>query len=313
VPWLAIGLGAAALAGGVYLLLRPRTAGAATPGLGTTLGRTQAGLPAPRTIPETVLTPPGPSGLNPPSSGTIGPNGPDPDPALVDRLRASDQARQIFALQAMLYSAGFADPLTGNLQVPDGIEGPITDRQIARINQLGSYSSEPGRFTNRSIMNADGVLQAQAGGSLQGFGLQLLPFTLPQDVLDAVNSSAAAVDTFYPSVQARPQISPAGQAYYPGSIDPASFYPNATGVGIIPYPGMDRPRTVLPSNTVGANPGYGVFTDPRGLNIGLWQQLEGRFHSPLGTGVLHADVNANPVAGQRGGYWAGYPGAMPRY
>lgn len=189
VPWPAIGLGLAALTGGLFLLLRPRDANAASGPLitgGQTIGYGGSGSSdsAPG---ATQLPAPGASGLNPATA---------PAAALITRLQTSEPARQVFALQALLYSAGYDD------DVPDGIASPTLDAQIARLNAQAGLTTASPVYAPTSLVNADNALQGLAGGGLAAFGLRLLPFSLPQAVLDQVNASAAALDPSYPAVQA---------------------------------------------------------------------------------------------------------------
>jgi hypothetical protein len=245
----------------------------------------------------------------------IGPNGPQAPATLISRLRTSDSARQIFALQSLFYSYGFTNAS------PDGLEGPVTDGLIAQINSLGSFTNEPARFTARSIGNAAAVLSQRYGAPRR-----VIPFTLPNDVINLVNASIARVSSLAPLLQVLPTTPPdqfaqagatggfvgnAGRVLRPaGRVQSQAPTVNGRPVHpagqVIPVAGYDRPLTVQPTNTVSSSPGWGVLTDPRGLNIGLWEAMEGWMHAPLGTGVVAADVHQNPVAGQPGGYWAGY-------
>lgn len=257
-------IGGAAIGAGAYLLFRSRAQAAPLPStVTTTPSRTPLSPPAPSTptITETAAT--------------VGPNGEDPSPALVARLRQSQDARNIFAVQALAYSYNYTDA------VPDGIQGPVT---TALLQQLTGSAT----FGPNTLQDAQFIIDSSPSGQ---FGARVLPFTLPNDLIQSINSTIAS---YYPQghlLQVLPQISsPAGQ--------------------VMPYASYSRIPSVLPGNTVGANPGYGVITDPWGLNMGLWQGLAGDgFFSP--SGVVQADLNMNPIAGQDGGYFMGYPGVTP--
>ena len=155
--------------------------------------------------------------------------------------------------------------------VPDGIESGSTDGIIRSLTNAGSYGH--------------GVLAA-ARNALNGARVvRLLPFQLPTDVITAINHSALAADPNAVLLQAHQ--APAGQA-------------------IIPVAGYGRIPSIQPSNSVGGNPGFGVYTDPNGMNIGLYELLYGHGQfTPSGS--IAADIGINPVAGQDGGYFAGYP------
>lgn len=192
-PWGLIGLGAAAVGVG-YLIVRSQSSAAATlPPTGST-----PSTPVPSTIPTST------GGTAPrPMPPTYGPNGQDPPAALVARLRTSETARRVFALQALAYSYGFTDA------VPDGIEGPVTDAIIHQLNVLDALPNEPSRMTDRTLGIAHAGLTARFGLNPQ---FSPLPYTLPQDVLDAVNRSAYALDPTYQTVQAQSTEAPAGWA-----------------------------------------------------------------------------------------------------
>lgn len=288
-------------AGGVaYLLFMPRTSAIAAP------------LPLPQ-----------PSRATPqqsaPAAPSVGPNGPDPLPTVVARLRSSDnQPKQIFYVQAMMYSNYLDDA------PPDGVDGQHTDAMISRAT--GGQSSTYGPAVPAAV-------RAFVASNSQG--TRLLPFTLPQDVIDAVNSDASFVDSGAVPLQVMPTVPtitmpsgraisgtrsmarptaravarPAGQV----AARPSGQQPERPGQpmrpaqqAVIGYAGFNRPLTVLPTNAVGSNPGYGAMIDPRGLNIGLWNAIEGQYHAPIGTGIVAADNDQNPIAGQPGGYWSGY-------
>lgn len=465
----------AVIAGGIaYLIFMPRTPAIAAP----------MPLPQPTRATPQQSTPVAPS---------VGPNGPDPAPALVARLSSSDNdPKYIFYIQAMMYSNYLTDA------IPDGIDGPQTDAMISRAT--GGQSTTYGPMVPAAV-------RAYVAQNSQG--TRMLPFTLPQSVIDSVNSAASFIDSGAQPLQVMPTVPtismpagraisgtrsmarptahavarPAGQAaarpmvasvtipagqtaarngqvaapglYIPPgayvawlahngwscdrwsqmtrsqqlqflrgtfvsgdytwtthgldsynkqfaamlrsgfpalqSSIPGTYLPFTVGTtggtdiertqqaqlarllqsinddclraavnpniphvsvaavtsatpraprpsgeavpgsmsmqrptahavarpagttaarpanqAVIGYAGFNRPLTVQPTNSVGSNPGYGAMIDPRGLNIGLWNAIEGQYHAPVGTGIVAADNDQNPIAGQPGGYWSGY-------
>lgn len=269
-PILPIAAGAAIVGGVAYLLLRPSTSQAAP-----MPQQLPSGLPPTTQLPSSPL----PSGYYPSGTGqnvglTSGPNGADPSPSLVARLRGSDAAKRIFATQALAYSTRYTDA------VPDGIEGPITDGIIQ--STVGATSFAPQLYP--AIRQA---LLAQPAAS--EMGMRILPYTLPNDLIKSVNQVAVSMDPQTPLLQVLPQVpNPAGQ--------------------VMPFAGYSRIPSASPGNTVGQNPGYGVITDPYGLNLGIWQRFAGGGHyAPSGN--VAADIGRNPIAGQTGPFFQGYPGA----
>lgn len=243
-----------------------------------------------KTPPVTVLTPPGASGYFPSSTGqnvglTSGPNGADPSPSLVARLRGSTAAQQIFALQALAYSTHYTDA------IPDGIEGPITD---------GILTSTVGasRFSPSLYPAVRAALLAQPTAS--EMAMRNLPYTLPSDLIASIGQTAASMDPQSPQLAVLPQIS-GGAA----TANINSWLAALPAGQVMPFAGYSRIPSVSPGNTVGQNPGYGVMTDPSGLNIGLWQFYTSRY-APSGN--IAADLGRNPIAGQDGGFFQGYPG-----
>ena len=300
----AVGLGAGILA---WFFTRPKTAAAATPGASAVPGTTTTSFPAPPVSGYSQA-----NGQSSSIGSTSGPNGPDPSPALVARLRGDDNARQVFGFQAEAYSNGATEA------VPDGIDGQVTDALVSVMTRGQSSTFGPSVLANaRAYIDSLGST----------FSVRLLPFTLPQDVIDAVNASVQSVDpgagplqvlatigpsgaSPLPAAQARlSQIRAAGQAR-PGSRSMQRSTSHAparpASQAVIPYAGFDRPIEPTPMNYVGSNPGYGAMIDPRGLNIGLWNALEGPMHAPQPTGNVALDNDQNPIAGQRGGFWQGY-------
>lgn len=298
---------AVVLGGGIgfvlYLINRSNTSATTAPAL---------------VVPNPPATMPAPSLTVSRVGPTAGPNGPDPSPAVVARLRSNDsEAKNVFGIQAMAYSYRVTDA------IPDGIDGPVTDALISTMTGGQSTTYGPSVPAN-----------ARAYVDNLGVSPRLLPFTLPMDVIDSVNEQQHFIDSGAHPLQVLPTIGPslpagnammvrnAGYAMHTARIGSMSMHrpttpavarpSNASPVrrpaaqAVIPYAGFDRPLTVLPTNAVGSNPGYGVMTDPRGLHIGLWDAIEGRYHAPLGTGIVAADNGANPIAGQPGGYWSGY-------
>ena len=284
---LPIVLGAGAAGAVAYFIFR-KSASAALPPASTYQPANSVGISAS-------------SGGSQTSTGTtFGPNGADPSPSLVARLRGSDLARQIFYLQAWLYSIGFTSA------VPDGIEGPVTDSMISGATQ-GAYSSYgPG------VMAA--VRQGTATLSNSGT-LRNIPFTLPSDVIAAVQASAAAADPAGTSGAGSTLLMALATDGTAGSTGTGTGAPYTGLVNntlapagqMIPVAGYQRPPSLAPFNSVAGNPGWGVITDPNGINIGLWNALAGWQHAPLGTGNVATDVRRNPVAGQGGGFFDGYP------
>jgi hypothetical protein len=261
--------------------------------------------------PSSVYQPSNSVGISASSGGsqtstgtTFGPNGADPSPSLVARLRGSDLARQIFFLQAYLYSIGFTSA------IPDGIEGPVTDSMISGATQ-GAYTSYgPGVLT----AVRQGVMNTANSNTLRN-----LPFTLPSDVIAAVQTSAGSVDpgsilgssdlmvlpTSPTPATPGPVTNPPYMGLVNNTLAPASGTRPAGQM--IPVAGYQRPPSLAPFNSVAGNPGWGVITDPNGINIGLWNALAGWQHAPLGTGNVATDVKRNPVAGQGGTFFDGYP------
>lgn len=266
-PWGWIGLGAAAIGAG-YLLMTRQSA-AAVPPLPPPGGGTGPSTP-PANAPTGVGSAPVPS---------MGPNGPNPPSALVNRLRTSETARRVFALQALAYSYAVTDA------VPDGIEGPVTDGIIRSLGQ-----SAP--MTNSTLGGVDTSLRTRFG-DIDAY--RSLPFTLPQDVIDAVNRSAASIDPSYPTLQVFP------------TVEWQTLAVNPSGQVMIPYPGYSRAyMDDAPSNSVSASPGYGVGIDPYGMNLGLWSTFGPSGAMGSGTGRVYQDVGAGPIAGSSGNAWCGY-------
>ena len=190
-PIVPIVLGAGIVGGLAYLLLKPSNASAA---------------PMPGTPPTTQLPAPGPSGYYPSGTGssvgvTFGPNGADPSPALVTRLRGSLAARQIFALQALAYSTRYTDA------VPDGIEGPITDGILTSLVGASRFSPSLYPAAQRALLS---------NPTASEFAMRTLPYTLPNDLISQINQAATGMSSTSPLVQALPQIPNAS-----GDIQPA--------------------------------------------------------------------------------------------
>jgi hypothetical protein len=144
--------------------------------------------------PEPPATPPpaAPPGAPPPAPTT-----PPPVPntvqhqTLVQRLRGSDAARQVFGLQSAMYSTG----LTG--AVPDGLLGPTTAGLIRQITALAG-SPVSGVFRGRATFddlasaNAHRFTTGAAGYQLI-HAPRLIPMQLPADVIRLVNASTTRV------------------------------------------------------------------------------------------------------------------------
>lgn len=114
-------------------------------------------------------------------------------------LRANEEAREIFALQALLYSFG------ATTAPPDGVAGPVTNSLIA------AYSGTPPE-TNYQF-DTLALVRQRLQTMLPG-ALHYLPWRMPQDVIDAVNQSNAALDSMAIPLQvtASNGVGPAGRA-----------------------------------------------------------------------------------------------------
>lgn len=100
---------------------------------------------------------------------------------LIHRLRTDNGYRENFALQALFYSWGFTE------SVPDARMGPATHANIRKINEMyGDPAPADDQFRTRTMNRVIDVLIRTT--HLPG-PYRLLPFTLPRDVVDAVNST----------------------------------------------------------------------------------------------------------------------------
>jgi len=101
--------------------------------------------------------------------------------ALVSRLRNSEEARENFGFQSLLYSWEYTDA------IPDGLMGPVTRGLIKQINMAdnplldSAHASD--RFDRQLMNRAMNVLITRIGYSPN----RLLPFTLPADVVHLAN------------------------------------------------------------------------------------------------------------------------------
>ncbi len=114
---------------------------------------------------------------------------------LIHRLRTDEGYRENFALQALFYSWGFTE------SVPDALMGPATRTNIRKINELyGDPAPASDQFQQRTMNRVIDVLIRTT--HLPG-PYRLLPFTLPRDVVDAVNSSMNRLTPGGPALQVR--------------------------------------------------------------------------------------------------------------
>lgn len=127
--------------------------------------------------------------------------------AVVNRLRTSDSARQAFALQALIYSTHTSD------QVPDGIASTARSELADLAGIAVPVGSVSATLSPASLAQVRQYLFSQNPGQT----LRFLPFALPQDVIDSVNATAAAIDSSAIQLQALPQGSTvsAGEALRP--------------------------------------------------------------------------------------------------
>ena len=109
-----------------------------------------------------------------------------PPPAsadLIGLLRTSEMARKVFAYQSFLFSYGYTP------KIPDGRLGNITRGWIRDINRLWGDRNPSNVFTNLSLLRAVQTLRDKLGRVDQR---RLLPFSLPPDVIAAVNNTMLA-------------------------------------------------------------------------------------------------------------------------
>lgn len=179
IPWvpIAAGAGVAAIA---YMVLRPRAASAAT-------------LPAPLPAPGTTTTPAPTGGGGSGSSSTA---------ALIARLRGSQDARRVFAVQAAMYSVGSSE------QVPDGLDGPLTRTAVKTLATSAGIPPPPddaGSGSNRALAVVANAIPVIFGPTPL---YRLLPMALPANVVGDVNRDAGLGYSGFPVLQVR--IAPAG-------------------------------------------------------------------------------------------------------
>lgn len=290
-----IAIGAAVVGGIAYWFLRPQSAAAAAAPTPTALSASSTSSSSqastsqssqPGSMPSqsggqyqaypqlygTVATAPGQPTLAPVSD--IDTSVPNPSgQAVVPGISPTTLARlRNSGLARQIFALQAMAYVTGYSNVvPDGVEGGSTDAVIRGLTGTTSY--------------AQGTLAAVRGALSGSKVIRSLPFALPPDVITAVNHSALSADPNTILLQVRQ--APAGQA-------------------IIPVAGYGRIPSSQYANTVGGNPGFGVYVDPYGMNIGLYEQLYGHGQwTPSGS--IAADIGINPIAGQDGGYFAGYP------
>jgi len=149
---------------------------------------------------ETGLSgvPSGVTGRTPRSSGLSNQrgsttfNGPVIPDAVARRLNSSETARQVFAVQALIYSFHTSD------QMPDGLASTLNG-QLSDLNAI-SGGSVGSRFSSSSLAQVRQYLFGQDPGR----ALRSLPFVMPQAEIEAVNLSAAQMDSQFVYLQAVP-------------------------------------------------------------------------------------------------------------
>jgi hypothetical protein len=134
------------------------------------------------------------------------PGAPAPD-ALVARLRGSQAARQGFALEALVYSRAITDA------VPDGV-----DASVASLLGLLSIKAGPGANVPPTMTpGAYKAVRVWLDGLAPPLPHRSLPFTLPADVIAAVNADATAMDPGAPPLEVTPTAAGGGA----GAVAPA--------------------------------------------------------------------------------------------
>lgn len=109
------------------------------------------------------------------------PSSPQQPQSLASLLCSSASARATFNFQALLYSFGYTD------QVPDGLNGPITQGLMAQVN-----TDTGGAIASQGQLQAAHVAAlAYAGANAQP---RLLPMALPDDIIILLNQDARAAD-----------------------------------------------------------------------------------------------------------------------
>lgn len=194
VPWGVIALGTLALGGAAFLFYRAASA-AAVPQI----------LPVPVPPDVTVTTPSRSGGSGSTTYYYDQANRPVIFASTADRLRGSDQARQIFGLQSLIYGFGTTD------QSPDGLLSTVN-------SQLAQLSALDGTGVISPTWNASSYAQVRQWlfGQAPGRSLRSLPYVMPQDLIDQVNASVASTDSNSIYLQALPQqgdahtLNPAG-------------------------------------------------------------------------------------------------------
>lgn len=157
-PWGKVLLGAAVLGIPAYVLLSSNNANAA---------------PLPPSSPRRTT----------PTGATSGPA----SPALVALLTSSKVARRTFWFQSLLYSVGYT-PASGPVDPPDGAYGPHTKSYYEDITfqPAGSAPSTlPTSVFQDASSAANDIILATPGRQMR-----LIPMTLPQSVIDTINSEA---------------------------------------------------------------------------------------------------------------------------
>ncbi len=165
-----LGLGAAAAA---YLLFKPNATGSTVP----------VPLPGPAPSPT-----PSTSFPAPPSPGELAAQ-------IATRLRGSAQARRIFYVQSMLYSAAVTN------EYPDGVQGAVTNDLVRQINYYAGFPDD----NNVEVRNVTiaRLLPTLVSLRRDTSVLRAIPTPLPQDVINLVNQTALAADPRAILLQAR--------------------------------------------------------------------------------------------------------------
>lgn len=192
-PTAAIVIGAGAAGVAALLLWRSSSEAAATSSSTQTTGALPSGVNA--TVPRS-------SGSR--GTSTFNLNGPAIPSAVAQRINSSETARQVFAIQALIYEFG-----TSN-QAPDGLTSTLNS-QLADLSAVSAGAVGP-TFTGSTLAQVRQYLFGQDPGRT----LRSLPWVMAQAQIDAVNLSAAQMDSRFIYLQALPaQITSAGMPLAP--------------------------------------------------------------------------------------------------
>jgi hypothetical protein len=102
---------------------------------------------------------------------------------LINRLRSNEEARENFAFQSLLWSWEYTNA------VPDGVMGQVTRGLIKQINMADNPTLDIAHASDRfdgQLMNRTMQVLINLKGHSPN---RLLPFTLPIDVVHAVNTT----------------------------------------------------------------------------------------------------------------------------